>query len=347
MRVALWIVVACVVLAGLAAGAGFYVMNARAAEPFKAYTQDEQFIEIEPGMGSRVIASRLVAAGIVRDDLTFRFALWQSGQERRLQAGEYQFTEALSARDVIDRIARGDVYLVPITFREGLTIPEMSVLFEAGGFGPAADFVAAARDPSLVRALDPQAPNLEGYLFPDTYTVPRRTTAARMVQVMVARFEEVMTPEIREAAKARGLSIRQLITLASLVEKETAVAGERPIVSAVYHNRLRFPMPLQCDPTVIYALTLAGIYDGNLRRTDLAFDSPYNTYRYPGLPPGPIAAPGRLSIVAAANPADVDFLYFVSRNDGSHEFARTLTEHNRNVQRFQIEYFRNRRAASQ
>ena len=150
---------------------------------------------------------------------------------------------------------------------------------------------------------------------------------------------------MRNAARARGLSVRQLVTLASLVEKETAVAEERPVVSAVYHNRLEIGMLLQCDPTVIYALTLAGTYDGNLRRTDLAVDSPYNTYRYPGLPPGPIAAPGRLAIVAAANPADVDYLYFVSRNDGSHAFARTLPEHNRNVQRYQIQYFRNRRAS--
>jgi UPF0755 protein len=162
---------------------------------------------------------------------------------------------------------------------------------------------------------------------------------------MVERFAKVLTPELRQAASDRGRTIRQLVTLASIVEKETAQAGERPEVAAVYSNRLQIGMALQCDPTVIYALERVGKFDGNLRRDDLQFDSPYNTYRYPGLPPGPIAAPGKASLEAAAHPADADFLYFVSRNDGSHAFARTLDEHNRNVQQFQVQYFRARRAA--
>ena len=154
---------------------------------------------------------------------------------------------------------------------------------------------------------------------------------------MVERFEHVFTPELRAAAAAHQLSVRQAVTLASIVEKETAKAEERPLVAAVYVNRLRIGMPLQCDPTVIYALQRAGTYTGNLRRDDLAFDSPYNTYRYPGLPPGPIASPGRASLDAAVHPADADFLYFVSRNDGSHVFAKTLDEHNRNVQKYQVQ----------
>jgi UPF0755 protein len=153
-----------------------------------------------------------------------------------------------------------------------------------------------------------------------------------------------MTPELRAQATARGLSVRQLVTLASIVEKETGRPEERTLVAAVYANRLANGMGLQSDPTVIYALQRAGRYTGNLRRADLQFDSPYNTYRYSGLPPGPIAAPGKASLEAAARPADVDYLYFVSRNDGSHEFARTLAEHNRNVQKFQIQYFRDLRA---
>ena len=160
---------------------------------------------------------------------------------------------------------------------------------------------------------------------------------------MVNRFDEVLTDDLRASGEAHGLSARQLVTLASLVEKETARADERPAVAAVYANRLKLGMGLQCDPTVIYALERAGKFDGNLRRADLMFDSPYNTYRYAGLPPGPIAAPGKSSLEAAANPAEVDYLYFVSRNDGSHEFARTLAEHNRNVQKYQIQYFRNSR----
>jgi UPF0755 protein len=161
---------------------------------------------------------------------------------------------------------------------------------------------------------------------------------------MVDRFQQVATPELRQAAAARGFTVRQLVTLASLVEKETAKPEERPLVAAVYANRLKIGMGLQCDPTVIYALQRAGRYTGNLRRDDLMFDSPYNTYRYPGLPPGPIAAPGKGSLEAAAAPAAVEYVYFVSRNDGTHEFARTLDEHNRNVQRWQVQYFRDLRA---
>jgi peptidoglycan lytic transglycosylase G len=161
---------------------------------------------------------------------------------------------------------------------------------------------------------------------------------------MVAEFEKELAPDLRARATARGLSVRELVTLASIVEKETGTPEERPLVAAVYTNRLRIGMGLQCDPTVIYALERAGRYDGNIRRGDLTIDSPYNTYRYPGLPPGPIAAPGRASLEAAASPASVSYLYFVSRNDGSHVFASTLDEHNRNVRQFQIQYFRDKRA---
>jgi UPF0755 protein len=160
---------------------------------------------------------------------------------------------------------------------------------------------------------------------------------------MVEHAGRVLTPELRQAAADRGWTVRQLVTLASIVEKETARPEERPIVAAVYMNRLRIGMALQCDPTVIYALPRQGGFNGNLRRDDLLMDSPYNTYRHPGLPPGPIAAPGKASIDAAAHPADVDYLYFVSRNDGSHVFSRSLEEHNRNVQKFQVQYFREHR----
>jgi UPF0755 protein len=220
----------------------------------------------------------------------------------------------------------------------------MATIFERSGFGTAESFLTASRNPAPIAELDPVANDLEGYLFPDTYALPRRSDAARVVASMVSRFREVLTPEVRKIAEARGLSVRQLVTLASIVEKETGRPDERPVIAAVYSNRLAIGMGLQCDPTVIYALQRAGRFDGNLRRDDLAFDSPYNTYRYRGLPPGPIAAPGRASLEAAARPAEAEYLYFVSRNDGSHEFARTLAEHNRNVQKYQVQYFRDRRA---
>ena len=329
----------------MAAGAAGYFALHRLNEPFRGYEGSEQFVDIPAGSSTRAIGDTLIAKGIIRDEMTYRLALWASGEARRLQAGEYRFDRPMMARDVLGKIARGEVYTVAITFPEGLTIADMSKIFEAHGFGPAATFVTASKNAAAARPFDPNAHDLEGYVFPDTYNVPRRTDATALVHLMIERFEKVLTPEMRQAAADRGLTIRQLVTLASIVEKETAQASERPEVAAVYANRLRIGMPLQCDPTVIYALERVGKFDGNLRRDDLMFDSPYNTYRYPGLPPGPIAAPGKASLEAAAHPADTPFLYFVSRNDGSHAFARTLEEHNRNVQQYQVQYFRARHSA--
>ncbi len=310
------------------------------SRPFKGYDAAEQFVEIPQGAGPASIGKRLIDAGVVRDRLLFRVELARSGAGRRLQAGEYRFDRPMTVGEVIAKLARGDVYLVPITFREGLTIKQMSELFEAKGFGRAADFVHAAANPALIATFDPRATDLEGYLFPDTYALPRHATAAQLVGRMVAGFEKVLTPELRAGAAARGLDVRQLVTLASIVEKETGNPEERPLVAAVYSNRLKTGMGLQCDPTVIFALEKAGRYDGNLTREDLHFDSPYNTYRYAGLPPGPIASPGRASLEAAAHPADAPYVYFVSRNDGTHAFASTLAEHNHNVFEFQVKPFR-------
>lgn len=327
----------------VAGGVCGYIALARVNAPFRGYGEPEQYVEISPGTGTTAIGQRLVAAGVVSDRVTFRLALWLSGRQRRLQAGDYRFERPMTAREVIDKLARGEVDRISITFPEGLTIVEMSRIFEAHSLGTASAFVEAARNAQPVASLDPAARDLEGYLFPDTYLVSRRTDAARLVGAMTERFDRVLTPEMRQAAAANGLTVRQLVTLASIVEKETSRADERSIVASVYANRLQKNMGLQCDPTVIYALQRVGKFDGNLRREDLLFDSPYNTYRYAGLPPGPIASPGKASLEAAAHPAEADFLYFVSRNDGSHQFARTLDEHNRNVQRFQVQYFRARR----
>jgi len=337
-RVALFLLL--LIVAAGAAGAWFYSGVDR---PFKGYDAAEQFVEIPQGAGSAAIAKRLADAGVVNDVNSFRVALWLTGDARRLQAGEYRFDRPLSARQVADKIARGDVYVRPITFPEGLTMRQMAALYESKGFGPARAFLSAARNGALVSAVDPDAKDLEGYLFPDTYKLPRHATAEQLVARMVAGFMKALTPELIVQAEARGLTVRRLVTLASIVEKETGNPDERPRVAAVYANRLRIGMGLQCDPTVIYALERAGRYDGNLTREDLQFDSPYNTYRYAGLPPGPIAAPGRASLQAAAAPADVAYLYFVSKNDGSHAFAATLDEHNRNVQQYQVKYFREQR----
>ena len=340
-----WIkrLVVLVVIVVIVAGIGGWWLYSRVIEPYRGYTEPEVFVDIAPGSGPNTIGQTLIAAGIVRDELTFRTAVVVSGRARALKAGEYRFNAPMHALDVIDKIARGDVYKRLLTFREGLTIIEMAQVFEAKHFGKADDFKQAALNAQLIADLDPGASDLEGYLFPETYALPRNTPATVLVQQMVAGFKKALTEDLRASATQDGLSVRQMVTLASLVEKETGANDERRLVAAVYRNRMRLRMPMQADPTIIYALQKAGTYTGNLSRDHLQYDSPYNTYKYPGLPPGPIAAPGKASLQAAAKPADVDYLYFVSKNDGTHVFASTLAEHNKNVFTWQVQYFRNKR----
>ena len=339
------LITAVVLLAVLSIGAVVAVnqLQERVETPYQAYPDDGVFVDIEPGDSSQVIAERLAAVGVVRDVWTFRLAVWRSGLARDLQAGEYHFADPMTSMQVVDKIARGQVYLRGITFPEGLTIAEMADIFDESEFGTSDEFRREAQRAELIRDLDPEATTLEGYLFPETYLLPRDATAVDLVEAMVAQFGRDLTETLRAEAVRQDRSVRDVVTLASLIQKETGSANEHQLVSAVYTNRLRIGMALQCDPTVIYALELDGLYDGNLTRENLRHDSPYNTYRYPGLPPGPIAAPGLGALEAALDPADVPYLYFVSRNDGSHEFANTLREHNRNVQRYQVEYFRARR----
>jgi UPF0755 protein len=337
-RLALFAVVVAVL-----AGAGGWWIYRQVVTPYRGYEGAEVFVDIPSGSGPARIGEELARSGVVRDPTLFRVALLVSGRARALKAGEYRFSEPMHALDVIDKIARGDVYKRLLTFREGLTIDEMAQVFEEKGFGKADEFRDAARNRQLIADLDPEAQDLEGYLFPETYSLPRNTPAATVVEQMVAGFKNALSAEMRASLEAAGLNVRQLVTLASLVEKETGAGDERPLVAAVYRNRMRLRMGMQADPTVIYALQKAGKYTGNLSRESLQFDSPYNTYKYAGLPPGPIAAPGKASLQAAARPAEVDFLYFVSRNDGTHAFASTLDEHNRNVYTWQVEYFRKRR----
>jgi UPF0755 protein len=330
------------VLAIGAAAVGSIIWG-RMHEPYKGYAASEQFVEIPQGAARNDIRRRLVDGGVVRDELVFRASMWWSGRSRELKAGEYRFTDPMSALEVVDKLARGDVYARRITFPEGLTTIDMGKIYEARGFGPAAEFVKAASNPSPIKDLDPAAPDLEGYLYPETYAIPRGTPPAKLVGLMVERFRAAYTSDLQAKAQEQGLSTRQVMTLASLVEKETAQEQERPLVAAVYRNRMKIGMGLQADPTIIYALQKAGKYDGNIRRDDMDFDSPYNTYKYAGLPPGPIASPRKASIEATLSPADVPYVYFVSRNDGTHVFATTLAEHNANVRKFQVLYFREKR----
>jgi UPF0755 protein len=338
-----WLLRSLVVVLLLAGGGAFVLRSLD--QPYQGFTEPEVFVDIPPGTGVAAIGHRLVEAGVVKSDWAFRFAVWRRTAARTLKAGEYRFTGEARATEVVDQLVAGNVVLRPITFREGLTIADMADHFEASGLGPKATFVAAAGRGSLVAEIDAAAGDLEGYLFPETYNLPHDATAAALVEQMAKRFLAIFDQGLRDKARARHLSTREVVTIASLIEKETSRPEERPLVSAVYQNRMRIGMGMQCDPTVIYALQRAGVWHGNLTRDNLLFDSPYNTYRYRGLPPGPIAAPGRASLEAAVAPAEVSYLYFVSRNDGSHVFASSLEEHNRNVHQFQVQYFRDQRRA--
>jgi UPF0755 protein len=331
------IITVVILLAGGAGAAAAWVAWGRLHEPYKGYSGSRQFVTIPQGAGSAEIGRRLADAHVISDPRIFRAAVWWGGTGRSLKAGEYLFDRPLNAMEVSDLLARGEVYETRITFPEGLDIEEMSRIYESQGFGPARDFVEATHDVRAIADLDPAATDLEGYLFPETYSLPHGQPASTLIGVMVGRFRTVYD---RARAGEQDLTSRQIVTLASLIEKETAKPEERPLVSAVYRNRLKIGMPMQADPTIVYALAKARRYDGNIRREDLNLASPYNTYRHPGLPPGPIASPGRASLEAALAPADVPYLYFVSRNDGSHAFARTLAEHAGNVRKFQVEYFR-------
>jgi UPF0755 protein len=235
------------------------------------------------------------------------------------------------------------VILGSVTIREGLDRFAIGKIFAAEGYGNEAEWEKVTGDADLIRDLSPDAESLEGYLFPDTYKFDPGTPPATIAKAMVANFRKNFSNEM--AYITTGLNVHQTVTLASIVETEARLPKERPLVSSVYMNRIRKRMLLGADPTVIYALKLAHRWDGNIRKADLQIDSPYNTYRFPGLPPGPIANPGLASLRAAAAPATTDFLYFVARHDGSHAFSMNLAEHNRNVDIHQRQWFRNQRAA--
>lgn len=286
---------------------------------------EQKFVLLRPGYTTRHIALALKTAGVIRSSTAF--LLWHFvAHPRTLKAGEYLFDQPANALQVHRRLARGDVYVHTVVIPEGFNIFEVAQAMSAAGLGTQPQFLQAARaDTVLIRDLDPQASSLEGYLFPDTYQFTRTQTPTDMLAVMVHRF--------RAKVGSLGLTgnLHQVVTMASIIEKETALPEERPMVASVYYNRLNQRVTLDADPSIIYAELLAGSYSGALHHDDMRFDSPYNTYRHLGLPPGPIANPGVASLQAALHPAHTDYLYFVSDGDGHHRFAATLEEHNHNV----------------
>ena len=283
---------------------------------------------LRPGYSTRRIARELKNAGVIRS--FDAFVVWHALHKKpSLKAGEYLFEHGANVRDIHSRLARGEVYVHTVVIPEGFNMFDIANAVQAAGLGSAADFLETAKsDTNLISDLAPEATSLEGYLFPNTYNFTRTQTMREMAAEMVKQF--------RQVAAQIGLTsdIQQTVTLASIIEKETGVADERPQVASVYRNRLDKRIPLQADPSVIYAELLSGTYGGALHHNDMQFDSGYNTYRHTGLPPGPIANPGRSSLEAALHPAQTKYFYFVADGNGHHRFAATLEEHNENVAAF-------------
>jgi UPF0755 protein len=314
------------------------------AQPYAGF-RGERRVNVEPGASGLAILATLEREGVIRDARLARVWLLAKG-DPALQAGEYLFRAPLSTPEALGKVIRGDVVAHRVTVPEGLTLEETADRLVAARLGDRDAFLALMRDAKPIADLDPHAEDLEGYLFPDSYTFAADTPPRAIVDAMVANFRRRWRTEVAPRLPADGgRTMREVVTLASIVEKEAKAAAERPLIAAVYANRLERGMGLFADPTIIFALKRLGRWDGDIRRADLALDSPYNTYKHAGLPPGPICSSGTGALVAAAAPADVPYLYFVSKNDGTHVFATTLDEHNRNVRTWQHRYWRDRRAA--
>jgi len=285
----------------------------------------QKFVLLRPGYSTRKIASELKAAGVIENERAF--LIWHSFHRKRsMKAGEYLFEKTATLADIHDRLAHGDIFVHTVVIPEGYTMFDIAQAVEQAGLGSQEEFLRVAMSGTdLIQDVSPEARSLEGYLFPDTYEFTRTQSVREIVAVMVHHF--------RQVANAIGLTseVHPTVIMASIVEKETANANERPMVASVYYNRLTKRMALDADPSVIYAELLAGVYQGALHHADMQVNSPYNTYRYPGLPPGPIGNPGRSALEAAMHPAKSDYLYFVSDGQGHHRFARNLQEHNKNV----------------
>lgn len=312
--------------------------------PYKGYPEAERLVIVEPGTAAGQVLQDLQKAGVLADANLARTYLIYFMGDPKIQAGEYLFAGPLTTSEVLDMLVEGKVVSRFVTIIEGLTLEEIAEQLARERFGRREVFLDLMRSPRLIADLDPDATDLEGYLFPETYSFASGTGEGEIVESLIKTFRQRFERDVRPvlAQGGSGRSVRQLVTLASIVEKEARVDSERPTIAAVYSNRLDKGIGLAADPTVIYALKRLGRWNGNLRREDLRMESPYNTYRWAGLPPGPICSPGLASLAAAAAPAAVPYLYFVARNDGTHAFAETLAEHNRNVEIWQRQYWRNR-----
>ncbi|MBW1753861.1 MAG: endolytic transglycosylase MltG [Deltaproteobacteria bacterium] len=293
----------------------------------------EKVVMVLPGQGFKAFAQRLHQEGIIDHPDKFALLARLKGQDKIIKAGEYKFSSTMPPGTILSILVSGKVRLYKFTVPEGYNLKQIASLAARSGYATDTDFFKVATDAALAHSMGIEAETFEGYLFPDTYHFPKGSSPEMIISAMVKRFWAVFEPEWKMRAKTLRLSVHQVVTLASLIEKETGAAFERPLIASVFHNRLKRRMRLETDPTVIYGLK---DYNGNLTRKHLSMPTPYNTYTISGLPPGPIASTGIDAIKAALYPADTQFLYFVSKKDGTHQFSTNFKDHNRAVQKYQL-----------
>ncbi|MCB2147952.1 MAG: endolytic transglycosylase MltG [Deltaproteobacteria bacterium] len=293
----------------------------------------EKLFTVYPGQGLKQTADALQQEGLVSDALRFTILARLDKKDKLLKAGEYFFSTTMTPKEILGQMVEGRVHLYRLTIPEGYNLVQIAAAVAAAGLESEKNFLDATRDPEIARNLGIDADTLEGYLFPDTYYFPRGLDSATIIATMVKQFRAAFKPAWDQQAEAQGMTVHEVVTLASIIEKETGAPEERPLISSVFHNRLKKGMRLETDPTVIYGIP---DFDGNIKRRHLETHTPYNTYKIKGLPPGPIASPGALAMEAALFPAQSDYLYFVSKKDGTHQFSTTIQEHNAAVKKYQL-----------
>ena len=293
----------------------------------------EIFVTVNRGQSLKETAQILETHGLINQPFKFRLLARIKGADKRIQAGEYILASTLSPGDILDKMVLGKVRLYKFTVPEGSNLNQIADIIDSAGLADRQEFLQLANDTRFIESIGNGAVSLEGYLFPDTYFFPKNVAAERIIETMIDRLQSEITDGWIQRASEINLTMHEVITLASIIEKETGAAAERSLISSVFHNRLKKKMRLETDPTVIYGIKN---FDGNLTRKHLETKTPYNTYRMSGLPPGPIASPGKAAIEAALYPAKTSYLFFVSKKDGTHQFSTNLADHNRAIRKYQL-----------